>query len=225
MPDLFWGISVTATGIDAENHGFYILVFCQFFQISDDIRTDYLLLVSINTWSSHSHDASLTVIDSDFVAHHIVVIDSRIDIFHGNLSNLLVWFQTELFLYDIPDLIIIAETIYEFTWFQEFAVVEHHEPVCIVIERILADFSTVGNIRQHLLPESVDIAWNLLTVSITHLILGVGFRKTFIFTHFYHREMDAKLGSHILDILWLRWDSVPIYITFWVYINLIGNGG
>ncbi|CUQ64667.1 Uncharacterised protein [Segatella copri] len=35
--------------------------------------------------------------------------------------------------------------------------------------------------------------------------------------------MNAKLGCYIFDILWLRCNTMPVHIAFWVYIYLVGN--
>ena len=72
-----------------------------------------------------------------------------------------------------------------------------------MIQGILVDASALTYIGEHFLPESTYVSGHLLTVGIAHLILSVCFGEALVFAHFYHGEVNAKLGCYILYELWL----------------------
>ena len=62
-----------------------------------------------------------------------------------------------------------------------------------MVERVLVDAPALGHVCKQLLPQTVDIARNLLSVRIAPLVLGVLFCVTLEFSHLHYRILDAKL--------------------------------
>ena len=223
-PYLFGGIGVAASRIDSDNYSLYVLVFGKVVQVGNHVAAHNLLFATPQTCCSLAGNASLAVVDGDG-ASVVFVLYGSIHLAHACLSDAFGVLDAKLFLHDVLYLVVIAETVHHLVRLQQFAVFEGHKAVGIMVERVFVDTTALGHVAKHLLPQSVDVARNLLAVGIAHLVFCILFGETLEFSHLHHRVLDAKLGVEVFQEHGLRSQSVPVDRSFRIDVQFVGHRG
>ena len=82
--------------------------------------------------------------------------------------------------------------------------------------------ATLGNVVEHHFPDAVDIGCNLFAVGLAHVVGGHHLRGTLILAYLTELILYAKLSQQVLDEIGGRGQTVPVYHTLWVQVDVVG---
>ena len=100
---------------------------------------------------------------------------------------------------------------------------QRDEAVGIGVELVHADIAACAHLLADILPQTVDIGGDLLTVGIAHLLFGKHFGGTLVSTHLGHLHLHAKLCHDILDEQGLGGQTMPVELTVGIEVHLVGH--
>ena len=225
MADLLRGYSTATARVHAEHHSLHVVIISQLAQVLS--RGSAHDTVSTATQQVHGvviYDIAVGIVDGNLLS---VILFLRLDVEHVRecqLWNLIILVEFQAILDFCFDLLGEQYLVDEFGFDIILGIGESHDAVVSQLVQVFGfHLTTLGNLLQPVVPDTVQISLTLFTVVFAHARQSVALHITLIFTYFGHLVFDAEFVVQTFHILTLSTEALEVNHTMIVQVDVVGH--